>query len=109
MGTGVGTGIGTGKLVSILPTIADKSAMGTINRPLQAGEHGLVLPAAEAAPAAPTVADISLKLAAARQAAYGETMPRSRRSRILMLLLICLTVFVLFFVVGYFAGHWLFP
>jgi len=121
--TGISTGLGAGKPISTLPTIADKSAMGTINRPLQMGEQGLVLPASvvnspdgtpvayppDRAPAAPTMADIPFNLAAARQAAYGEPVSRSRRSRILMLLLICLIAFALFFIVGYFAGHLFLP
>jgi hypothetical protein len=101
------TGIGAGKPVSTLPvrdTEQPPQAFSS-HRP----EQGLVLPAVEPAPAAPTVADIPFNLAAARQAAYGEPVSRSRRSRILMLLLMCLIAFALFFVVGYFAGHWFLP
>ena len=109
MGAGIGTGMGmgAGKLVSALPVRdTDHPGQGFSSyRP----EPGLILPAAEPAPAAPTVADIPLKLVAARQAAYAAPVVRSRRSRILLLLLLCLIVFALFFVVGYFAGHWLLP
>ena len=117
-GMGMSTGIGAGKPISTLPTIVDQSVMGTNDakrapqapmRPLQVGEQGLILPAVEPAPAAPTIADIPMNLAAARQAAYGEPVSKSRRSRILMLLLMCLVAFALFFVVGYFAGHLLLP
>jgi hypothetical protein len=101
------TGIGAGKPVSTLPVrdTEQPAQAFSSHRP----EQGLVLPAVEPAPAAPTVADIPFKLAAARQAAYGEPVSRSRRSRILMLLLMCLIAFALFFVVGYFAGHWFLP
>ena len=114
MGMSVGTGMGAGKPISSLP-VRDTEHPGqgfSTYRP----EAGLILPGAVAhpldgmpAPAAPTVADIPLKLAAARQAAYAGPVVRSRRSRILLLLLLCLIVFVLFFAVGYFAGHWLLP
>ena len=56
-----------------------------------------------------TVAGVSVKLAAARRAAYPEldtTGPQ--RTPVLWLLLLGLLMFALFFVVGYFAGHLLF-
>ena len=52
-------------------------------------------------------AHASFKLAAARQAAYPEPTTRSRRSSVLMILLIGLLAFGLLFVVGYFAGQYL--
>ena len=111
-----GMGIGAGQSISTLPTIANQSAIGTndVNRaaqmrPLQMGDQGLILPAMEASPAAPTIANMPTNLVSAHQSAYGEPISRSRRSRILLLLLMCLVAFALFFVIGYFAGHLLIP
>lgn len=65
---------------------------------------------AEPAPAAPTVADISLKLAAARQAAYPQpaysqtVTPATSRLNWPVLILIALLVFAAFFGVGYFIA-----
>jgi hypothetical protein len=117
-GVGMNTGIGDGQSISTLPTVVNQSVIGMNDvrhapqapiRPLQLGEQGVILPAVEPAPAAPTIADIPMNLAAARQAVYGEPVSRSRRSRILLLLLMCLIAFGLFFVIGYFAGHLLLP
>jgi serine/threonine protein kinase len=107
MSAGVGASIGAGKPISTLPVRdTERPAQGF---PPYRPEQGLILPAVEPAPAAPTIADIPMNLAAARQAAYGEPVSRSRRSRILLLLLMCLVAFALFFVIGYFAGHLLLP
>jgi hypothetical protein len=54
------------------------------------------------------VADVSLKLAAASQAAYPEPMPQQQsRQSFFPILAIGLVVFVLLFIIGYFAGHFL--
>jgi len=66
------------------------------------------LPAAEIAPSAPTIADASLKLAAARRAAYPQPKAQSQnRSPLLMILLIGLIAFAALFVVGYVIGQFL--
>ncbi|MBE3560270.1 MAG: protein kinase [Ktedonobacteraceae bacterium] len=68
-------------------------------------------PAMEHPPASPVVADMSVKLAAARQAAYavqpGEAAPS--RPNLAVLLGLGFTLFALFFVIGYFLAHALFP
>ena len=94
-----------GKLATALPTRdADHPGSGL---PSQSPGQSANLPIANIAPSAPTVADASFKLAAARQAAYPEPIARSRRSSLLMILLIGLLAFGLLFVVGYFAGQYL--
>lgn len=63
-------------------------------------------------PVAPTIADPPLKLATARQAAiYPEAgeQPATRRLSLSALIILCLVIFALFFIVGYFGGHLLFP
>ncbi len=105
--TGIGVGPGMGKPISTL-SVRDTEQPGQAFPPYRS-EQGLILPSAEPAPASATIADIPYNLAAARQAAYGETASGSHRSRILILLLMCLIAFALFFVVGYFAGHLLIP
>ncbi len=72
-------------------------------------EPSVKLPLEEVAPASPTVADVPLKLAAARQAAYPEPeAKKERHASILPILLIGLIVFALLFIVGYFAGQFFF-
>ena len=96
---------GGGKLASALP-IRDTENPGldvSSYRP----EQNLHLPLA-VTPASPTVADVSLQLAAARQAAYPDpVIEQPGRSSLLLILLIGLVVFVLLFIIGYFAGHFL--
>jgi serine/threonine protein kinase len=99
---------GSSKLVSALP------ARGNDNTGLRlsaywsgGGAEPNVLETAHDAPT--TVAGVSVKLEAARQAAHPEldtTQPR--HTPVLWLLLLGLLMFALFFVVGYFAGHLLF-
>ena len=63
-------------------------------------------------PVAPTIADPSLKLATARQAAIYPAMeeqPARHRLSLSALIILCLVIFALFFIVGYFGGHLLFP
>jgi hypothetical protein len=82
----------------------DNEASGGVS-PYQSGQS-LKLPVAEPAPSAPTVADASLKLAAARRAAYPEPKPLNQgRSSLIMILLICLIAFAALFVIGYFIGQ----
>jgi len=105
---------GGGKLASAMP-LRDTDYPGygvPSNRP----EQNMQLPPEEVTPASPTAADVSLKLAAARQAAYPgqaaypEPVTEQRGgSSFLPILLIGLVVFVLLFIIGYFAGHFLLP
>jgi serine/threonine protein kinase len=91
------------KLATALP-MRDIDAPGGVS-PYQSGQS-LKLPVAEPAPSAPTVADASLKLAAARRAAYPEPKPLNQgRSSLIMILLICLIAFAALFVIGYFIGQ----
>ncbi len=97
---------GAGKLVSALPVreIGNTGLRLSAYRPDGAANSLL-----EPAPDAPTtVADVPLNLATARQGAYQELEMQTRRSPVLLLLLLGLVVFALFFVVGYFMGHFLF-
>lgn len=96
---------GTGKLVTALPV------RETGNTGLRIAAYRADGPGPEnafASDAPTTVADVPFKLVAARQAAYQGLETQTRRSPILLLLLLGLVVFVLFFVVGYFTGHLLF-
>jgi serine/threonine protein kinase len=62
----------------------------------------------EVAPAAPTVANVSPRLVAARQAAYPDSaVQRKSLSPTLMILLIGLISFILLFIVGYLAGQFI--
>lgn len=95
--------VGGAKLATALP-MRDIDAPGGVS-PYQSGQS-LKLPIAEAAPSAPTIADASLKLAAARRAAYPEPKPLNQgRSLLIMILLIGLIAFAALFVIGYFAGQ----
>jgi hypothetical protein len=106
---------GTGKLVSALP-VRETANTGLRIAAYRADSPGPVDPFAFASDAPTTVADAQFKLAAARQAVYNEfptinrgtTDTQTRRSPILVLLLLGLVAFALFFVVGYFTGHLLF-
>ena len=99
---------GTGKLASALP-IYDTDQPG-LSLPTYRSEQSMQPPLEQISPASPTVADVSLKLAAARQAAYPEPAPQQQsRQSLLPILLIGLVVFVLLFIIGYFAGHFLIP
>ncbi|MDQ2714157.1 MAG: protein kinase [Chloroflexota bacterium] len=92
-------GGGTGKLVSALPTGGEAGRrLGSYRAAAQT----------EASPAAAAVADVSLKLAAARQAAYGAgEQAQSQKSPMIfpLLLLVGLLVFGLFFAIGYFVSN----
>ncbi len=91
------------KLATALP-MRDVDAYGGIS-PYQSGQS-LNLPVAEPAASAPTIADASFKLAAARRAAYPEARPLNQgRSSLIMILLICLVAFAALFIVGYFIGQ----
>ena len=99
---------GTGKLASALP-IRDTEQPG-LSLPSYRSDQSKQLPLEQISPASPTVADVSLKLAAARQAAYPEPVPQQQsRQSLLPILVIGLVVFVLLFIIGYFAGHFLIP
>ena len=97
---------GTGKLASALP-MRDTEQPG-LSLPPYRTDHSAQLPLEQITPASPTVADVSLKLAAARQAAYPEPEPQQQsRQSLFPILVIGLVVFVLLFFIGYFAGHFL--
>jgi hypothetical protein len=98
---------GTGKLATALP-IRDTEQPGP-GLPTYRSEQNMQAPLEQVSPASPTVADIPLKLAAARQAAYPEPVPQQSRQSLLPILAIGLVVFVLLFIVGYLAGHFLIP
>ncbi len=100
---------GTGKLVSALPA-RESGNTGLRIAAYQADGPGPdpVNSFAFASDAPTAFADASFKLAATRQAAYQGLETQTRRSPILVLLLLGLVVFALFFVVGYFTGHLLF-
>jgi hypothetical protein len=67
-------------------------------------ELGAQVAGIEHSPAAPTVVEMPVKLAAARQAAYSDIAPQSRRPGLLVLLLIGMVLFALFFIVGYYLA-----
>lgn len=96
---------GTGKLVTALPAREGmQQSMGLAAfRPAAADTSTPV--AAMDAPASPTVADVSLKLASARQAAYPSPSlpnePTTRRISIPILIAISIVIFLLFFAIGY--------
>lgn len=95
---------GTGKLVTALPTHETEGVAGFRT------ETGAQMQAMEA-PSAPTVADISLKFATARQAAYPEkplSIPQ-RRLSFPMLLILGLLAFAIFFAIGYFIATSIHP
>jgi len=99
---------GTGKLVSALPARGKGDTGLRLSAYRQDGSaEPNVLETSHNAPT--TVAGVSVKLAAARRAAYPEldTM-QPQRTPVLWFLLLGLLMFALFFVVGYFAGHLLF-
>jgi serine/threonine protein kinase len=96
------------KLASALP----------LREPERSGEEAIVyrpgprpnVSIDNAAPSSPTIADHSLKLAAARQAAYSDrSVPSQGRSAALLILLICLIVFVVLFIVGFILGQTVIP
>ncbi len=93
-----------GKLASALPV--RETEQPRLGFPPYRPEQSAILPVEEVAPVAPTVADVSLNLVAARQAAYPESGAQGRRrSPALSILLIGLIVFALLFIIGYFAGQ----
>lgn len=106
-----------GRLATALP-IRDTDRSGLNISPFASGQSAR-LPAADVAPSSPTVADPALKLASARQVPYSEYQQRGQlqkgqqaqqgRSALLPILLICLVVFVILFLIGYFAGQFLIP
>ena len=99
---------GTGKLASALP-VRDTEQPG-LNIPTYRSDSNMQLPMEQIAPASPTVADVSLKLAAGRNTAYPEPVPQQQsRQSLLPILAIGLVVFILLFIFGYFAGHFLIP
>jgi len=94
----------TGKLASALP-MRDTEQPG-LNLPPYRTDQSAQQPLEQITPASPTVADVSLKLAAARQAAYPQPVPQEQSHQSLFpILVIGLVVFILLFIIGFFAGH----
>jgi serine/threonine protein kinase len=92
----------SGKLVTALPA-RDVSTPGS-----GLSAYSAQSPTPDLANVAPTVADMPVKLAAARMAAYSEITPEKRRSSpALLIFLIGLVAFALFFIMGYFLGQFL--
>jgi len=82
--------------------------------PYRSGNSGkLTAVQMESSPAALTIADSSLRPSATRQMGYPgteeEAPPPAQHSSLLWLLLLGLIIFALFFVVGFFAGHFFIP
>ncbi len=69
-------------------------------------QQSIKLPAPQSLAGSPTIADVSHKLQAARQAAHPELVVKKKGlSPVLLILMIGLVAFALFFIVGYFAGQ----
>lgn len=100
LGSGLPSTRGTANLVQALSV--REVATTAASPPPHSSE--LALTTVEHSPAAPTIADVSLKLAAARQAAYPTTEAPQRRLGFPVLLVIGLVLFALFFIVGYFLA-----
>ncbi len=98
---------GTGKLATALP-IHDTEQPG-LHLPPYRSDQNAQRPVDPGTPASPTVADVSLKLPAARQTAYPEPVSQQNGPSIIPILLIGLVLFVLLFILGYFLGHFLIP
>lgn len=112
-------GIGSSSQEPFAPRQFQPPASGALITPLTARENAPVglaayhennpnLAALE--PAALTIADGPVQLAPAQQAVYPELRehPSSRRLPLSALIVLCLVIFALFFIVGYFGGHLLF-
>jgi hypothetical protein len=91
---------GTGRLGSPVPQVQEIS-------PVAYSPGGTAAPLTAAVDTSTaTVSDMSMKLAAARQAAYPTPLPTEARSLNLpVLFMIGLVLFILFFVIGYFLAH----
>jgi hypothetical protein len=91
-----------GKLASALPVRDTEHPELSAYR----ADQSVKPPIEEVAPSSPTVADVPLKLAAARQSAYPESeAEKDGHASLLPILLIGLIVFALLFIIGYFAGQ----
>ncbi len=101
---------GTGKLVTALPT-RETAQTGTNLAAFSAmPEPSKQLPPIDNTPATPTVADISLKLATARQGVYPQQSQQLQQSQtatpksgwsVPLLIVISIIVFIIFLVFGY--------
>jgi len=102
---------GTGNPGSALPGAQGQPGAAM---PVYRGEHNARLAAMEMEhpPSALTIADTSIKPASTRSTIYPhaqEKIQPAQRSSLLWLLLLGLIIFVLFFVIGYFAGNFFIP
>lgn len=101
----------TGKLVTALP-MRETAQQGTGLSAYRSDNNAQQVAAMQAPSVAPTIADIPLKLATARQAAYPDTAERgvsSHRLSLPLLIVIGIVVFALFFAIGYFAAIHIVP
>lgn len=97
---------GTGKF-GVPGPVSEPGKVGTAySNYLDTNAH---MAAMEAPVVGQTVPDVSMKLAAARQAAYPVREERPRRINMPVLLGIGLVLFILFFIIGYFLAHAVFP
>lgn len=97
---------GGGKLATALP--ARDAEHGGLSLSSYRSDQGAKPAVEEVAPASPTVADVSPRLVAARQAAYpAPGVQRKGLSPTLMILLIGLITFILLFIIGYLAGQFI--
>jgi len=98
----------SGKLVNALPLREGTTAAEALAN----SDTGARLAATGNTSSSQTLADVSLKLAAARQAAYGavpEVQETPRRINIPVLLAVGLVLFALFFAIGYVLAHVFIP
>jgi serine/threonine protein kinase len=98
--------IGTGKLVTALP-MRETAQQGAGLFAYRTDTNAQPVASMQA----PTIADVSLKLATARQAAYPDTAGEasSHRLSLPLLILIGIIVFALFFAIGYFTATHILP
>lgn len=106
---------GTGTLAASL-SAQEMARQGGLSPAAYAPGTNTRIPATRPTPltsAAPQVSDISMKLAAARQAAYPQEASTNaaapRRINLPALLVLGLIIFAICFIVGYFLAHWLLP
>lgn len=99
---GVPSTRGTGNLVQSLSV--RETAVAAASLPAYQAELNAQMTGMEHSPAAPTIADVPLQLAAARHAAYPEIDAAPRRWGFPVLLVLGLALFALFFIVGYYLA-----
>jgi serine/threonine protein kinase len=98
--------VNTENLVTSLP--GRETAQAGAGFPSFRSELNAPVSALDSAPAAPTVADMPVPMTSANQFNYPQTTAQPRRVSLGMLALICLVLFGLFFVVGFFLSQAIF-